>query len=317
MQTPLTSLLGIDQPVIQAGMARRYTSPALVAAVSEAGGLGILGCLDRPGHEVVAGISAVRRLTEKPFGVNFVLHRLDERAFEAALAERVSVFSFFRGEDPTDAIQRAHRVGATVLHQVTTTDEAKRAIQAGADVIVAQGTEAGGHCGPVPLGTLLPEVLEVSDRPVVAAGGIVDGRGLAAVLAVGASGVRMGTRFLATDEAPASASHKGAILAARRGATIATDRFDILWGDERWPGVRVRALKNALTERVLAITDQEFAAAAEDLQAIVRRAGDEDDPTGRILLAGTGSSEIRTIVPAGRVVEDVVHEASRIRDAVT
>lgn len=315
MTTPLTTLLGINHPVIQAGMARQYTSPALVAAVSSAGGLGILGCLDRSESDVVSSIRETRRLTDRPFGVNFVLHRLDERAFRASLAERVPVFSFFRGDDPSDAIARAHQAGATVIHQITTTEEAERAAVAGADVIVAQGAEAGGHCGPIPLGALLPDVLAaVGDRPVVAAGGIIDGRGLASALALGAAGVLMGTRFLATVESPATTGHKRAILAAGPGPTIASDRFDVLWGDERWPGVQGRALKNALTDQVMALSDSEFNSAAVRLQEIVRKALDEDDPDARILLAGMGASRIRTLLPAARVVEDVVRDAAGIGD---
>jgi nitronate monooxygenase/enoyl-[acyl-carrier protein] reductase II len=218
-------------------MARQYTSAELVAAVSNAGALGVLGCLDRPPKEVAAEIRAIRALTDKPFGVNFVLHRLDDEAFGVALAERVPVFSFFRGDDPAPAVARAHQVGALTMHQVTMTEEALRAAQAGVDVIVAQGTEAGGHCGHLPLSAFLPDVIRlIPDRPVLAAGGIVDGSGLAAAIALGASGVVMGTRFLATTESPASPNHKRAIIEAGPEGTLTSDRFDLLLGERPLAG---------------------------------------------------------------------------------
>src|SRR5262249_52670467 len=150
--------------------------------------------------EAVAAIRQIRSLTDRPFGVNFVLHLRDDDTFAACLAERVPVFSFFRS-DPAEAVARAHEAGALTIHQITTVEEATRACDVGVDVLVAQGYEAGGHMGPVPLLTLLPEVVAVAgERPVLAAGGIVDGRGLAAALCLGAAGALMGTRFLATHE---------------------------------------------------------------------------------------------------------------------
>ena len=297
-------------------MARQYTSARLVSAVSESGGLGILGCLDRPAHEVVAEIRAIRARTDKPFGVNFVLHRLDADAFEAALAERVPVFSFFRG-DPTAAVARAHRAGAVTIHQVTTVQEALQAARADADVIAAQGTEAGGHCGPLPLSALLPDVIRVvSDRPVIAAGGIVDGRGLAAAIAMGATGVLMGTRFLATDEAPASANHKRAIIDAGPESTVASDRFDLLWEEKRWPGVRVRALKNRLAHFLTIADDAHFAASLEALRGAMAQAIDVDDAERRPLLAGMGASRIDTILPARQVVDAVIGETEALVGAL-
>lgn len=309
-------MLRITHPIIQAGMARRYTSARLVAAVSESGALGILGCLGRPVHEVVAEIRGIRALTDKPFGVNFVIHRLDVEAFEAALAEQVPVFSFFRG-DPTAAVARAHRAGAVTIHQVTTTDEALQAARAGADVIAAQGTEAGGHCGPLPLSALLPDVVRlIGDRPIIAAGGIVDGRGLAASIAFGAAGVLMGTRFLASAEAPASANHKRAIVEAGHDATVASGRFDLLWEDTRWPGVRVRALRNRLARFLATANDARFAASLETLRAAMAHAIDVDDPEERPLLAGMGASRIDSILPVGEVVNGMVAEAEMVTGAL-
>lgn len=308
--TPACDILGIEYPIAQAGMAREYTNAELVAAVSAAGGLGILGCLGRPADETVTAIRRIRSLTDRPFGVNFVLHRRNRETFEACLTERVPVFSFFRG-DPEEAVSRAHAAGALTIHQVTTVAEAERAVAVGVDVLVAQGNEAGGHMGPLPLLAFLPAVAAVAGGcPVLAAGGIVDGRGLAAMLCLGASGVLMGTRFLATLESPISPAYQRAILDAVPGETIVSGIFDLLWDDE-WPGVRVRAIRNALTDRWVG-RETELAAHLDEARAACERAEREDDPTGMALLAGQGACLIHTIAPAGDLVHEIAAEAERV-----
>jgi NAD(P)H-dependent flavin oxidoreductase YrpB (nitropropane dioxygenase family) len=307
IQTKACTVLGITHPIVQAGMSRYGTNAALVAAVSAAGGLGVLGCLGRPLDETLAEIRGIRALTDRPFAVNFVLHLLDEQVFAACLAERVPVFSFFRG-DPAEATARAHQAGAVVIHQCTTVAEAERARRVGVDVIVAQGTEAGGHNGPIPLFGLLPDVVDAAGgTPVLAAGGIVDCRGLAAALCLGASGVLMGTRFLATHECPATPRHKQAILDAAPGATVASGVPDTLWG-EQWPGVQARAIRNQVIDRWQGREDQLradwHAASAQLAQAEV-----EDDPDEILLLAGMGAGRINELLPAGEVVRKIVAEA--------
>lgn len=310
IRTSGCEVLGTTHPIVQAGMSRQQTNAELVAAVSAAGGLGILGCLGRPAHETVSEIRRIRALTERPFGVNFVLHRLDEETFTACLAERVPVFSFFRG-DPADAVARAHDAGAVTIHQVTAVEEARQACAAGTDVLVAQGTEAGGHQGHVPLLSLLPGVVEVAEtRPVLAAGGIVDGRGLAAALCLGASGALIGTRFLATPECPASATHKRAILRASAGGTVASSMFDIIWGEE-WPGVGARALRNKLTDRWQG-REQELRRVRTQVLDDLQRAEAAEDPDEMILLAGEGAGRIQDIRPAGEVVRGIAAKAARV-----
>lgn len=312
IHTRVCDLLDIVHPVFQTGMAGRgNTSPELVAAVSNAGGLGILGCLGRSAEEAITDIRQVRALTDRPFGVNFVLYHRDDDTFAACLEERVPVFSFFRG-DPAESVRLAHEIGALTIHQITTAEEATYACNVGVDVLVAQGNEAGGHMGPIPLFSLLPEVVAVAGtRPVMAAGGIVDGRGLAAVLCLGASGVLMGTRFLATSEAPISPNFKQAILAASGpNATAASEIFDILWEDP-WPGVKVRAIKNKFLNRWLGHED-ELKTQLPAVNARVQKAEDDDDAEERGLLAGMGASRIHDIKPAGQVVTDIVAEAEPI-----
>jgi NAD(P)H-dependent flavin oxidoreductase YrpB (nitropropane dioxygenase family) len=309
-QASVCSLLGISYPIVQAGMARGYTSAALVGAVSAAGGLGVLGCLDRSAGETISEIERIRELTDRPFALNFVLHRLDEEAFAAALVQRVPVIMSFRG-DPGRVVERIHAAGALSMHQVTTVAEAREALAAGVDVLVAQGVEAGGHMGPNSLWSLLPAIVDAAGPiPVLAAGGIVDGRGLAAALCLGAQGVVIGTRFLATPESPARPTHKEAILRASWGDTTASEMFDILWGSD-WPGVQARAIRNRLTERWVGREDA-LRTARDEALATLHQAETENDPEEMVLLAGVGAARINKIVPAGDLVRAIAAEASAV-----
>jgi nitronate monooxygenase len=313
LRTRVCDLLGIEVPIVQAGMASEFTNAELVAAVSEAGGLGVLGCLGRPPSETEAEIRRIRELTDRPFGVNLVAHRIYERTFEACLAARPPVFTFFRGEPEQMAavVARAHEAGATVIYQVTTVAEAEAALAAGADALIAQGAEAGGHAGPVPLLSILPAVVALAgEHPVLAAGGIVDGPSLAAALCLGASGAWMGTRFLATPESRALPAHKRAIVAAGPGDTVPSGVWDALW-DTDWPGVLVRAIRNPLLERWLGRED-EIPAARAEIEAGVERAQREDDPAEIDLLAGVGAGRITSIEPAGQLVREIAADAERV-----
>jgi len=310
MHTAVCDALRISHPVVQAGMGG-VTNPALVAAVSNAGGLGILACSWSSADVVRQSLRQIRALTDRPFGVNFVLHMTDDAVFQYCLDEQVPVFSFFRG-DPASATARAHASGAKVLHQITTVAEAEQACAANVDVMVAQGCEAGGHMGPMPLWTLLPEVVRVAGhRPVLAAGGIVDGQGLAAALAFGAAGVLMGTRFLATPESLATAAHKQAIVNAETGDTIPTLVWDILWG-EVWPGdIRTRSLRNGMTDRWDG-REHDLRAGLDAVRAEFAAAEVLQDISLIPLLAGVGAARIRDILPAADIVRNVVRDAEEI-----
>src|SRR5438876_9567188 len=201
LRTKLTELLGLGHPIVLGGMGSG-TKVALVTAVSQAGGLGILGCSSFPAAATREAGDAIRARTPRPFGMNLLLflvgQRIPPEAVEAVVESGGPVFSTAWG-DPAPYVGPAHAAGRLVMHMVATAEEARRAVDAGVDVIVAQGTEGGGHVGYVSTIALVPAVLDVAQgRPVVAAGGIADGRGLAAALAMGADGVLMGTRFLAT-----------------------------------------------------------------------------------------------------------------------
>jgi nitronate monooxygenase len=204
MKTKLCQMLGIEHPIIAAPMGPDLTGPDLVAAVSNAGGLGILQAQFRSPPVFRREIRRVRALTAKPFGVNLLLHFPVEDRVAICLEERVPVLSLFWG-DPTPYVGRAHAAGVKVFHQVGSVANARRAAAAGVDVIIAQGVEAGGHvAGEVSTLALVPRVVDaVAPRPVVAAGGIADARGVVAVLALGAQAAMLGTRFLASAESRA------------------------------------------------------------------------------------------------------------------
>jgi nitronate monooxygenase/enoyl-[acyl-carrier protein] reductase II len=222
LRTRLCDLLGIDVPIILAPMGSA-TSAEFAAAVSNEGGLGGIGSLFRPTDAIKRDIYAVRALTNRHFAVNHIPQMLDEEAFRHTLAARPAVISFALG-DPGDLVSQAHDAGARVMLQVTTVAQAEEAAERGVDVIIAQGGEAGGYCGIVSTMALVPQVVDaVSPIPVVAAGGIFDGRGIAAALMLGAVGVNMGTRFLASKEAPISDEWKRAITAARAEDAIKAD----------------------------------------------------------------------------------------------
>jgi enoyl-[acyl-carrier protein] reductase II len=215
LSTPLCDLLEIEHPIVQ-GAIWPATSAELVGAVSNAGALGSIGAVFESAESLGSQIKQVRELTDRPFAVNHVVPALNEAAFSLTLDARPAVISFALG-DPGELVARAHAVGAVVVHQVHTVSQARQAAQRGVDVIIAQGSEAGGQGPILGVGTmaLIPQVVDaVGPIPVLAAGGIADGRGLAAALTLGAQGVNIGTRFLASDEASAHPNWKRAILDA-------------------------------------------------------------------------------------------------------
>jgi NAD(P)H-dependent flavin oxidoreductase YrpB (nitropropane dioxygenase family) len=325
MKTELCHLLGIEHPIIAAPMGPDLTGPELVAAVSNAGGLGILQAQLCPPPLFRQAIRRVRELTGKPFGVNLILHFPAEDHVAVCLEERVPILSFFWG-DPTAYVGRAHAAGVKVFLQVGSVADARRAAAAGVDVVIAQGVEAGGHvAGEVSTLALVPRVVDaVAPRPVAAAGGIGDARGVVAVLALGAQAAVLGTRFLASTESCAHPHYKEKLLAATEADTIRT----ILFGHD-WPNAPHRALRTAFVERwhgkeaceqeagpdppVIGqtlvggqtISLQRFASLPPNREA----SGEIDSMS---LLAGQSVGLVRDVKPAGQIVRELVEEAGRI-----
>ncbi len=227
MRARACDLLGITYPIIQAGMGS-FTSAELVAAASSAGILGSLGSANRPPQALREEIARTRSRTDRPFAVNFLVTDLPEETFAVALAERVPVISFALA-DPGDLVERAHDAAALVIHQVHSRRQAAEAAAHGVDLLIAQGGEAGGFGQLVSTMALVPQVVdEVRPLPVMAAGGIADGRGIAAALMLGAEGVNIGTRFLASLEAPIPNTWKEAILGAESEDAVKADFFNLL-----------------------------------------------------------------------------------------
>jgi NAD(P)H-dependent flavin oxidoreductase YrpB (nitropropane dioxygenase family) len=310
LHTPICDLLGITHPIVLGGMASA-TSVPLVAAVSNAGGLGTLGASGRSPAEIREQTARIRDLTTAPFGLNVLLFFHDEATLDTVLAQRPSVAAFAwptADQSLTEVFARAHDVGAHVMHMASRLDDAVRAAEAGADIIVAQGSEGGGHVGVMSTMVLVPQVVAaVAPKPVLAAGGIADGRGLAAALALGASGVLLGTRFLATPEAPLHPHFKQAILDSDGHDTDLTEIPDIITG-RVWPGAFARTCRNALIRewsgREWQLRQQQPRVAAEVTAA--RMAGDAERTP---LLFGQDAGLIDAIEPAGDLMARIVREA--------
>ena len=230
LKTALCELLDIEYPILSAGMGVNIAGAALTAAVSNAGGCGVLGSGGVPAPAMQRQLDATRALTTRPFGVNLLLPLLQPGQVEAAIAARVSFVVFFWG-DPSPHLPVLKAAGIKVFVQVGTVEEAVAMAAAGVDGVIAQGIEAGGHVrAESALSTFLPAVVDaVSPLPVIASGGIADGRGIAAALMLGAQGVSLGTRFLATPEAQVDPAYKARLLAARAEDTVYTELFDVGW----------------------------------------------------------------------------------------
>jgi nitronate monooxygenase len=227
LQTRFTDMLGCSVPLQQAPIGG--ASPRLTAAVAEAGGLGMMGAIIYPPQVLTTILDAVHAQTTGVFGVNILIPFLDRACVEVAAA-RARVVEFFYGDPDASLVDLAHAGGALASWQVGSRDEARRAAEVGCDFVVAQGVEAGGHVrGSLGLLPLLSEVLEFVDVPVVAAGGIGTGRAMAAALAAGAEAVRVGTRFIAAEEAEYHPTYVDEVIAARGEDTVLTEAFSAMW----------------------------------------------------------------------------------------
>ena len=313
MRTRLTDVLGIEHPVMLAGMAG-VASADLVVAVCEAGGFGCLGAATMTTGQMVEEIRAIRARTGRPFGVDLLTAMPGDLTgqVEQIIAEGARVFVAGLGI-PGAVIDLCHRHGVLVVNMCGKVTHARRAVDAGCDLVVAQGTEAGGHTGRVATLALVPAVVDAVGGavPVVAAGGIVDGRGLAAALCLGADGVWVGTRFIATPEARAVQGHKEALLLAAEDATTITRGYT---------GKTLRVLANAYTAWWEEHPDE-----LEPFPAQVIRSTNDGafhlgrdaatpgiDPDRECYPAGQGTGAIGALVPAGEIVQTMVAEAEAV-----
>jgi nitronate monooxygenase/enoyl-[acyl-carrier protein] reductase II len=240
LQTSLCQSLDVDLPIWNAGMGGGAAGATLAAAVSNAGGFGVLGMGGLPAALIRGEIHATRLLTARPFGVNLLLPFIEEGQIQTCLEEQVAALVLFWG-DATRYIDVAHRAGVKVVPQVGSVNEAKAVADAGADAVMIQGVEAGGHVrGTTAMSVALPAVVAAVDPvPVVAAGGIADGRGLAAALLLGAQAVSMGTRFVCSEEAALAPAYKERVIRSFAEDTMHTLLFDV-----GWPDAAHRVLRN-------------------------------------------------------------------------
>jgi enoyl-[acyl-carrier protein] reductase II len=310
MKTALCDLLGIEYPIIQAGMGT-VPDAGLVAAVCEAGALGTLSSFQRTFEDFSRELRLLSDLTERPFAVNHLVPFIPAGAFEASLSVHPRVVSLAL-DDPGDLVKQAHAAGALVMHQVTTVTQAVQAAERGVDVVIAQGTEAGGLSGSVALFPLLPQVVDaVSPVPVVAAGGIFDGRGLAAALTLGAVEVNIGTRFLASIEARVSDEGKRLILKAHSEDVVKADVLnDIgLTPGEQGYGTVARFVTTPFLDGLQANRTAARERADELREQIVQlqREGHRYDAFGPG--AGQSAGGITDVTPVAEIIQRLVREA--------
>jgi NAD(P)H-dependent flavin oxidoreductase YrpB (nitropropane dioxygenase family) len=314
--TPVCAQLGIKYPLVLGGMASGTSIP-LVAAVSQAGGLGTLGVTGMSPTQVREHIAGIRAATDKPFGINYLLFLTEEESFATALEARPPVVALAwarANQDIRPYVQRVHDAGLLAMYMAGEVPETVRAAEAGADVIVAQGTEGGGHVGWMATIALTPMVVNaVAPLPVLAAGGIADGRGLAAALALGADGVLLGTRLLATEEAPVHPNYKKAIVQSTGHDTVLTEIPDIAAGIV-CPGAMARALHNDFIGR-WAGREWALRQRAQEVSQAVQQAREEGDTANASLLIGQDAGLIDQILPAGEVVRQTVRQAHEIISA--
>lgn len=301
MKTRVTELLGIEQPIIQGAMAW-IADARLAAAVSNAGGLGIIACGSAPLSWVREQVELARTLTDKPFGVNIMLMNPEAPQLAELLAElRVPVITTGAG-NPGNYIDRWKEAGAKVVPVVASSALAKRMERCGADAVIAEGCEAGGHIGELTTMALTPAVCDAVSIPVIAAGGVADGRGLVAAFALGAEAVQIGTRFLTAYECGIHEAYKQKVLAAKDSDTIVTGRDN---------GHPVRQLKNKFSRGIRKMeadtqvsTDEVEAALAGSLHRAVE--GDVDNGS---LMSGQVACLIGDEKSAQEIVDDLMREA--------
>ena len=300
MQTELTRLLGIECPIIQGGMAW-VAEYHLAGAVSETGGLGLIGAASAPADWVRDQIRSVRKLTKKPFGVNIMLMSpyADEVA-KVIVEEQVPIVTTGAGS-PEKYMKMWKEAGVKVIPVVASAALAKRMERCGADAVVAEGCEAGGHIGESTTMVLVPQIVDAVGIPVIAAGGIADGRGMAAAFMLGASGVQMGTHFVVTDECQVHENYKEKIIKAKDIDTRVTGRTT---------GHPVRALRNDMTRRYLELENQ--GAGFEELENLtiggLRKAVVEGDVKNGSVMAGQIAGMVKERMSCRALIEKMMKE---------
>lgn len=304
MKTAITELLNIEAPVIQGGMAW-VAENCLAAAVSEAGGLGIIGAASAPAEWVREQIRLVKEKTDKPFGINIMLMSpYAEDVARVVAEEKVPVVTTGAGS-PEKYMKTWKEAGIKVIPVVASVALAKRMERCGADALVAEGTEAGGHIGENTTMVLVPQIADAVSIPVIAAGGIADGRGMAAAFMLGAQGVQIGTRFVASQEAQVHENYKNYIVKAKDIDSRVTGRST---------GHPVRALRNQMTKTYL--EKEQAGVPFEELELLtlgsLRKAVVEGDVVNGSVMAGQSAAMIHDILPCKEIIEKLIAQAETV-----
>ena len=303
MKTRITELLGIEHPIFQAAMSWASSNAPLVIAVSNAGGMGVLGAGPMRPENFAVVLRNIKAGTSKPFGVNIPLNGARAKELlDIAYAERIPVMVASQG-GPREQLPRFRAIGTKWLHVVASVEHAKKAEAAGVDALVVDGAEAGGHPPPSNVGTivLVRRIVRATRLPVVASGGVADGAGVAALLALGAEAVQLGTRFIATPEASVHENYKRAVLAA--------DVHDsCLVGPASLP---IRQLKNAFTQKFESATPSEREALFK--ASSLKKAALEGDVEWGKVEAGQSAGLVDDILPAAEVMKRLVLELEQAR----
>lgn len=305
MKKDICSILGIKYPIFQGGMAW-VSESTLVAAVSNAGGLGIIAGANAPASYIRDQIRRTKELTNKPFGLNIML--LSENADELsdiAIEEGVKVITTGAG-NPGKYMEKWKEAGIIVIPVVASVALAKRMERCGADAVIAEGCESGGHVGKLTTMALLPQVVDAVDIPVIGAGGIGDGRGIAAAFALGASGVQVGTRFLASEECQIHENYKNAVIRSKDIDTVVTGRCT---------GHPVQVLKNKLAKEYLKLEGNN--ASIDELEELgkggLRKAVVDGDIENGSLMAGQISGMVKRIQSAKEIIEEMFKEYEEVK----
>ena len=304
MKTEVTKLLGIEYPIIQGGMAW-VAEYHLAAAVSEAGGLGLIGAASAPAEWVRQQVQEVKKLTDKPFGVNIMLMSpyADEIA-KVIVEEKVPVVTTGAG-NPEKYMKMWKEAGVKIIPVIASVAHAKRMERSGADAVVAEGCESGGHIGETTTMVLVPQVADAVSIPVIAAGGIADGRGIAAAFMLGAKGVQMGTHFVATEECWAHQNYKDMILKAKDIDTKVTGRST---------GHPVRALRNQMTQEYL--KKEAEGVPFEELEQMtlgsLRRAVVDGDVKMGSVMAGQSAGLVKEQLSCHDLIQKLVKETDEL-----
>ena len=304
MKTRITELLGIRYPVIQGGMAW-VAEYHLAAAVSEAGGLGIIGAASAPPEIVREQIKKVKELTDKPFGVNVMLMNPNAEEVAHIVAEEgVKVVTTGAG-NPAAYMKRWKEAGVRVIPVVASVAMARLMERAGADAVVAEGMESGGHIGFATTMTLVPQVADAVEIPVIAAGGIGDGRGFAAAMMLGAEGVQMGTRFVAAQESIVHDNYKQKIINAKDIDTEITGASH---------GHPIRAIRNKMSREYLKLEKE--GASLEELEYLtlgsLRKAVIEGDVVNGTLMAGQIAGLVKKKQSCQEIIEEIMTQAEEL-----